>query len=164
MQNELLLNIFIMLLILLPYIAWRKYSALNARQAMADSLDTFLSSDAPDEMKLFAYKFFHTSLFFLFSPIMTFSIISSFFEKEKNTEPSKLLEKIHFSNDEQMGQFKCIMEHGVTVVLKRAPITTFICLLVLLIFSMLRLLLDKLPLKNSILAVEESLNKTVRHF
>ncbi|MBB1333896.1 MULTISPECIES: hypothetical protein [unclassified Pseudoalteromonas] len=156
-MNELLL-VPVIFVLLLMYNLWRRKDALNAREKMADELESFLATDAPDEHKEAAYAFFTVCLYQYVMPIVTYYMLFGSKQNKENDEPSNF-DAQDVMKKEQYKQCKKIMYMGFTVILKRAPITSFFCLLIMLLHSIFKAVINKLSPGESIEQFEDGIEK-----
>lgn len=159
-MNELVF-IPIIFVLLLGYNLWRRSAALNTREKMADELESFLASDAPEEHKEMAYSFFSICTDAYLMVFVTYYVVfqnSSKKEKAKRTElaiPQSLPEL----SESQRKQCKNIINMGATIILKRAPLTTLLCTLIIILVSSFRILINKLTVGESVEQFEDGIEK-----
>lgn len=149
-----LLVVPVIFVLLLAYNLWRRKDALSAREKMADELESFLATDAPEEYKEAAYAFFTVCLYQYVMPIVTYYMLFG----KKQSEGSKP-DTAEVMKKEQYKQCKKIMYMGFTVILKRAPITSFFCLLIMLLHSIFKAVINKLSPGESIEQFEDGIEK-----
>jgi hypothetical protein len=148
----------VIFVLLLMYNLWRRKDALNAREKMADELESFLATDAPDEHKEAAYAFFRVCLYKFVMPMVTYYMLFGP-KQSKTSDDSSNFDAKEVMKKEQYKQCKKIMYMGFTVILKRAPITAFFCLLIMLLHSIFKAVINRLSPGESIEQFEDGIEK-----
>lgn len=165
MPNDLLLNILITVVVLGGYHLWRKQQAIKSREIMADKVEKFLAGNADKALKEFVYKFYEASLFSLFSVAALVSIVKK--TVKKNTKAKKrhnpLKNSLNKASKENIKMVKGIMSQGLKVILNRAPITTFVCLILLILFVTIQVLIDKMSFNKVFGNPSDVLDDTIKH-
>lgn len=165
MQNDLLLNTLLIVVIFCSYFLWRKREAIKSREKLADKVDTFLDSDADEAIKEFVYKFYEVSLFSLFSIIALIFFVRKALQKtsKKNNNNNKLTRALKSASKSNTTMLKSILAQGAKVILNRAPITTLICMILLVIFVILQVLFDKMSFNKIFGDPADVLDDTIKH-
>lgn len=159
-MNELLF-IPIIIVLLLFYNLWRRNAALNAREKMADELESLLASDAPEEHKDLAYSFFSICTDAYLMVFVTFYVVFQNSSRKKKASGTELALQQSFPelSESQRKQCKNIINMGATTILKRAPLTTLICTLIIILVSSFRILINKLTVGESVEQFEDGIEK-----
>jgi len=151
-MNELFL-VPVVFAFLLAYNLWRLSDAVKARNRMANILDEFLVSDAPDDQKEVAYAFYKVSLYPWLLPVVTLHMI---FSRRPNRGSHGTAVAIR--NPDHL-QFNRILFRGLVVVLKRAPIMSFVSILILLLMAIGKAVMNKLYYSESMEQLEDGIEK-----
>ncbi|KAA1161004.1 hypothetical protein EU508_08295 [Pseudoalteromonas fuliginea] len=159
-MNELVF-IPIIVVLLLAYNLWRRSAALNAREKMADELESFLGSSASEDHKEMTYSLFSICTDPYLMVFVTYYVV---FQKDSNKKKAKrealaLPQSLPEISDTQRKQCKNIINMGATIILKRAPITTLSCTLVIILVSSFRILINKLTVGESVEQLEDGIEK-----
>ena len=151
-MNELFL-VPVVFAFLLAYNLWRLSDAVKARKRMEKMLDEFLGADAPDDQKDVAYAFYKVSLYPWLSPVIALHMIFSRKSKRESHGTS-----VAIRNPENL-QFNRILFRGLVVVLKRAPIMSFLSILILLLIAICKAVMNKLYYSESREQFENGIEK-----
>jgi hypothetical protein len=126
------------------YIAWRSYEATCSRGEMADLLDEYLASNAPQAMKEQAYAYFHVSTkpLFLLKVVMNVLFVRSS-KKVKVRSKMKKLKEMGCPDSREKLHF--LLMFSLYVQFKRAPITSLIYAIILILVNIIQSIKNRSP-------------------
>jgi len=160
--NE-LLTILAIVIIFMSYIVWRKRSALVCREELADKLDSFLAGTAPEHLKEQVFMLFHICMKHTAILSFTYFLIfeSNHSTPQTSDEPGNQVSKCR---KEDLDDYKDIIFKSIQVAFKLSPIIFVLCGIVLSIFAMIKISMNKLTTKNSMAHAEDILDKSISRY
>ncbi len=133
--------LFFAVVIFMVYDVWRKQDAVRARERLADDVEDFLESDAPQYLKDNAYILFRIALLREMAIYVLFAVLFNKKEAKPNNDNSSLMIA---TSPESKEKFAKLVMNSLLIMLKRAPITFFICGLLILLTVIVRVVVNRI--------------------
>jgi hypothetical protein len=140
------------------YFLWRKHAAIKARGQLAKTLDSFLDSDADEDLKELTYFIFQNCLSLWAIPyILKAAFHLTFIHKGSDASTAPEI------SEENKKIFFLLITQSVVVILNRSPIATLLLTILILFFGVFKALFKGISTGPSITDFDGAFIKAAQH-